>query len=334
MMTGPKHYRHFCAGVLVSQAAVLTTAHCIKSFRPNLEEDIGDLSVPVYAAFAPQCRHAKGQYDRILVHTYRVHHQYQADSLMNDIAILKLERVANETIVPVDFRTSKSFRKTQQYGMMHVVGWGSVGITDHARDRFNRRVEPLKHAYLEAYDYGQCQQDLISSGAVDVALDNSSMLCAFSKQSDTCDGDSGGPLIVSDNLEDPMYDVLVGLTSFGPDVICGGSLYLPGVYTKVSSFVDWIDNSLKILKITQQDVVPSLSDNSVKAGTRQPELLQTNQNSSSTNNDEVAEVNPLHMAQNRGSVEGRVDPHDFKDELMLDCRFRAVWMGTSLGDCS
>ncbi len=49
-------------------------------------------------------------------------------------------------------------------------------------------------------------------------------------------GDSGGPLIV----QEPNGDfAVVGLTSWGPAVCADG---LPGVYTRVNQFLDWINN--------------------------------------------------------------------------------------------
>ncbi|XP_034833573.1 plasminogen-like [Maniola hyperantus] len=58
---------------------------------------------------------------------------------------------------------------------------------------------------------------------------------------DACQGDSGGPLQVKINLpesgEGSMHFV-IGVTSFG--IGCARP-NLPGVYTRVSSFVDWIE---------------------------------------------------------------------------------------------
>lgn len=60
---------------------------------------------------------------------------------------------------------------------------------------------------------------------------------------DTCQGDSGGPLQVMDERVDcinkfPLHTV-VGVTSFGRD--CGRKM-APGIYTKVSRYVSWIES--------------------------------------------------------------------------------------------
>jgi secreted trypsin-like serine protease len=54
---------------------------------------------------------------------------------------------------------------------------------------------------------------------------------------DSCFGDSGGPLVVPSS----NGYVQVGIVSWGPQ--CGNPLF-PGVYTRVSSFSDWIDGTM------------------------------------------------------------------------------------------
>lgn len=52
---------------------------------------------------------------------------------------------------------------------------------------------------------------------------------------DTCDGDSGGPLLARERRERPMY--VLGLVAFGT-LRCG--LGAPSAYTDVASFWEWI----------------------------------------------------------------------------------------------
>ena len=55
---------------------------------------------------------------------------------------------------------------------------------------------------------------------------------------DSCNGDSGGPLVVKSGR---TY-FQIGIVSFGTSV-CG--VGLPGVYTKVSAFLPWIEKNMK-----------------------------------------------------------------------------------------
>mmetsp|Transcript_22629 Transcript_22629/g.33411 ORF Transcript_22629/g.33411 Transcript_22629/m.33411 type:complete len:97 (+) Transcript_22629:679-969(+) len=60
-----------------------------------------------------------------------------------------------------------------------------------------------------------------------------SMVCAFDDGKDSCEGDSGGPLIATDT------SALIGITSWGHE--CASAFY-PGVYVRVSTFEQWIDH--------------------------------------------------------------------------------------------
>lgn len=51
-------------------------------------------------------------------------------------------------------------------------------------------------------------------------------------------GDSGGPLQITTSSNECIFHI-IGITSFGKG--CGGA-NAPGVYTRVSSFVDWIES--------------------------------------------------------------------------------------------
>ena len=58
---------------------------------------------------------------------------------------------------------------------------------------------------------------------------------------DTCNGDSGGPLICK--AGDFVGYVLTGVTSFGPKE-CGQPNF-PGVYSRVPYYMDWIKENME-----------------------------------------------------------------------------------------
>ena len=66
------------------------------------------------------------------------------------------------------------------------------------------------------------------------------VFCARKDGGYTCGGDSGGPVVYRPNINSNFHQV--GLVSFGSR-ICGNRI--PGVYTKISSFLNWINDNLE-----------------------------------------------------------------------------------------
>ena len=62
----------------------------------------------------------------------------------------------------------------------------------------------------------------------------------FISGKDSCNGDSGGPLIYREYSDDPWHQI--GLVSFGTKA-CGKGV--PGVYTRVAEYMDWIESKLQ-----------------------------------------------------------------------------------------
>uniref|UniRef100_A0A1B0DLB7 Uncharacterized protein n=2 Tax=Phlebotomus papatasi TaxID=29031 RepID=A0A1B0DLB7_PHLPP len=94
---------------------------------------------------------------------------------------------------------------------------------------------------LELFTHQECNKSFefninrkLSKGIVD-----ESQLCAgsHSEEKDTCEGDSGGPLQIYNNNVYCMYNI-IGVTSFGKGC---GSVGQPGVYTRISNYLDWIE---------------------------------------------------------------------------------------------
>ena len=57
---------------------------------------------------------------------------------------------------------------------------------------------------------------------------------------DSCNGDTGAPLMTRESPSDPWY--AIGIVSFGT-AKCGRGK--PGVYTKVTNYLPWIESKLK-----------------------------------------------------------------------------------------
>ena len=115
-----------------------------------------------------------------------------------------------------------------------VVGWGTVfygGPKSSILREVNIKIEDhdrCKDAYLNLDD-NQRKNHIYPT-----------MLCAGENGKDSCQGDSGGPL----NCRHKNHDhwELCGIVSFG--VQCSSAL--PGVYTDVVKYLDWIEEAASV----------------------------------------------------------------------------------------
>jgi len=115
--------------------------------------------------------------------------------------------------------------------MATAVGWGRTE---------NGSVSTSKmHVNLSIIKMGVCQRIYKMQKISD------NQICALSNNKDTCDGDSGGPLLSVDNSSIPneSYLYLTGVVLYGP-IKCG-SVGKPGVYTYVSKYIPWIKSLLR-----------------------------------------------------------------------------------------
>jgi len=113
----------------------------------------------------------------------------------------------------------------------HVVvsGWGKT------LDNSNGQAEVLQTADLYLENHLNCQNKFTFPYVQAITDD---MVCAMGMNGeDSCQGDSGGPLMINNDDVATLY----GVVSWG--VKCGGDH--PGVYTRVSKYVDWIEKSTK-----------------------------------------------------------------------------------------
>ncbi|KAI8326512.1 trypsin-like serine protease [Martensiomyces pterosporus] len=210
----------FCGGSILSSQWVVTAAHCIKTAK------ISDIDVYV------------GQYNYNLdtskatgLVEMHVHPQYNDASMVNDIALLRLSKPISSNASPIEIDTGS----VGDGITVTALGWGFTSPTGKTAS------QDLKQGDLTTLSTAQCQQkDTKFTG------NNGPRICvAADRGTDTCPGDSGGPLIRKVNGRNK----LLGITSFGTagpgqqiTVNCGGSGMI-SLFTHVNSFTSFIQSA-------------------------------------------------------------------------------------------
>lgn len=112
-----------------------------------------------------------------------------------------------------------------------VTGWGH---TEYG----GRQSSHLIKAELSIVDNYLCKSYYTPTTGFDYGVVFNQLCAGGNGRQDTCQGDSGGPLQFRQYTNGglPVYHVF-GVTSFGQG--CGTRT--PGIYTRISSYVDWIE---------------------------------------------------------------------------------------------
>lgn len=159
-----------------------------------------------------------------------IHPEYYAGTLDNDLAILRLN-------VPVDFTNAPHISpaclpdKFSDYTghRCWTTGWGKDAFGD-----FGKYQNILKEVDVPIINQQQCQQQLRNTRLGYSYKLNPGFICAGGEEGkDACKGDGGGPMVCERNGSWQ----LVGVVSWG---IGCGQVNVPGVYVRVSHYLDWI----------------------------------------------------------------------------------------------
>jgi len=229
---------HFCGGSVIAERWILTAAHCME-YAPGLREVPEDLRVII----GRRVRSEANSGLEINVQSYMLHQNYRNVEGGYDIALVELvEPIPNFATYVIPLMRSELEENLASPDTMSIVtGWG--GLKGYGANS----SPPRNQTFADILQW--VEMPIVSNAICNNALDGgiqASMVCAGFAEGgkDACQNDSGGPLIVMDNSDNYVQ---VGLVSFGAGCAAPNSY---GVYTRVSPYVDWIEESANITLIS------------------------------------------------------------------------------------
>lgn len=222
-----------CGGTLIAPDVVLTAAHC------TTDTPISRLVVYLGAYDVSQNYEKNPNLESFHVIRKRKHPDYHEKVYYeNDAVLLQLskETELHEPLSIIGNRLNENVNEDKflRKSKLVVVGFGATVFS--ASNKY-APYDIARHANVTYLQRNECK-GVYHNRFTD------SMICAHGKgKRDACNGDSGGPLILSsnDSVNDHSHsgtsDILVGIISWGFG--CASPDY-PGVYTRVSVIHSWI----------------------------------------------------------------------------------------------
>uniref|UniRef100_A0A8C3YLV5 Peptidase S1 domain-containing protein n=1 Tax=Catagonus wagneri TaxID=51154 RepID=A0A8C3YLV5_9CETA len=203
--------KHLCGGSILSEWWILTASHCFKHRNQStLEVTDGEGNLDTENLM-------KIKVDKLITHR-----DFDSWFFTDDIALLLLKSPVNLGVHKVPICLSE-VTDMKRWRNCWVTGWGIT--SEQSAGAVLRKVK------IQLIDWETCSYM--------VPMLTKNMLCAGSLRGgkDACQGDSGGPLVCQKTTNKSIWYQL-GIVSWG--VGCGQEKR-PGVYTKMSSYLLWIE---------------------------------------------------------------------------------------------
>ncbi|XP_055355839.1 trypsin-1-like isoform X2 [Paramacrobiotus metropolitanus] len=224
----------YCGGSIIGKRTILTAAHCVHDYQANKAVEPMRLLVTVGAPLSNTNNAVKGSKDpsgcaqEFTVSEVILNSRYNKKIQENDIALVKLGS-------DIDFNR-RCVCPVCLFSRLPLVG-EICSVSGYGRETEageGRNPRPLKFAHINMLETKFGDECAINKGYGEPPNLNN-LLCAGNVVGqDSCQGDSGGPAVCFDQKSRRHYQA--GIVSYGRG--CGRGI--GGIYTRVSSFLNWI----------------------------------------------------------------------------------------------
>lgn len=183
------------------------------------------------------------KFEDIRIDSIIVHEDYNSTAQGNDIALVRLSRDVEITKDRIHIRTiCLPVDESQQIDnvdpkdkYLTIAGWGFTEFVERMSDvliKANVSYLPQDGCSTKYEEFNKLYPKLR------VNILDSQMCAGGNERVDTCNGDSGTPIVGLANLGRKSRMFAQGIVSYG--VKCSIKKPFPGVYTRVSKYIKWI----------------------------------------------------------------------------------------------
>ncbi|KXJ82059.1 hypothetical protein RP20_CCG015813 [Aedes albopictus] len=215
-----------CAGALLSNRFILTSASCVNGIQS---------AVAVIGGLRINDANESGQI-RMTVTQFIVHNGYieGTDDFDVAFAVLPIPISFSENVRPVRLPNRRQVAATFVGQQGTFMGWGRFGEGTSNSD-------VLRFGRSQVITNLSCRLSLPTNSILDEHICTEGVNAATG-QGSPCQGDSGAPLTITDA---DGITTLIGVFSFHSVLGCDGGR--AAVFTRISAYLDWIENNSDIV---------------------------------------------------------------------------------------